>query len=86
MTDIRWFACSTCESAAQAGLSNNTPNIAAQSAIDGGGKRKFRSVVPEHMPADLLRVGALGGHLVGDPAFVHHDDTIREFEDFVQVL
>jgi hypothetical protein len=45
----------------------------------------LRLVMPQHMAADLLRVGTLGGHFVGDPAFVHHDDPIREFEDFVQV-
>jgi hypothetical protein len=47
---------------------------------------RLRLVMPRHMAADLSRVGTLGGHFLGDPAFVHHDDPIREFEDLVQDL
>ena len=46
----------------------------------------MRSVVTQHEAADFLRVRALGGHLVGDAAVMHHDDAVRNLQDFVEVF
>ena len=38
------------------------------------------------MPADFLRVGALGRHFVHHLALVHDHDAVGQFEDLVQIL
>ena len=36
--------------------------------------------------ADLGRVGGRGSGLKSDPAFAHHHDPIREFQNFIQIF
>src|SRR5580765_3906759 len=44
-------------------------------------------IVPSrHEQADLLDVGVRRSELTEDRTFVHHDDAVRQCEDFVEVL
>jgi hypothetical protein len=44
------------------------------------------SRMPQHMPADFLRIRTRRRHLVSHGTPVHHDDPVRPFQDFVEVL
>ena len=44
------------------------------------------SVMPEHVAADLLRVGACGWHFVDHLTVMHHHDAIGEFQDFIEIF
>jgi hypothetical protein len=59
----------------------------AHSGSRGVIRRQFwqpGSVMPQHVPPDLLRVGTLGRHFVRHLSVMHHHDPVREFQDLVE--
>ena len=42
--------------------------------------------MPGHVPADLGEIGFAGAGFIDELAVEHHDQTIREFEQFVKVF
>src|SRR5438552_3435144 len=42
--------------------------------------------MPRHMPPDLGEIGLAGAGLVDELAVEHHHQTIRQFQEFVEVL